>query len=109
MRMHAGPARRRLSARSARPAPAHLGNAACNPACACGLRAPEQGARHIWRFELSSDAVKILGQQFKAGGQPLTRVRTVGQEAGRVTLRCLYDRPWGQSAREIRTYQIEVT
>ena len=64
---------------------------------------------HIWRFELSSDAVKILGQQFKAGGQPLTRVRTVGQEAGRVTLRCLYDRPWGQSAREIRTYQIEVT
>ena len=64
---------------------------------------------HIWRLELSSDAVKILGQQFDPGGQPLTRVRAMGQEVGRVTLRCLYARPWGQTAREIRTYQIEVT
>ena len=64
---------------------------------------------HIWRLELSSDGIKILGQQFDPAGQPLTRVRTVGQEAGHVTLRCLYARPWGQSVREIRTYQIEVT
>jgi nitrite reductase/ring-hydroxylating ferredoxin subunit len=64
---------------------------------------------HLWRFELSGDGVNILGQRFDPGGQPLTRVRTVGKEGGRVTLRCLYARPWGQSAREIRTYQIEVT
>jgi nitrite reductase/ring-hydroxylating ferredoxin subunit/predicted secreted protein len=64
---------------------------------------------HMWRLELSSDRVRIVGQQYDPAGQPLTRVRAVGQEAGRVTLRCLYARPWGQSVREIRTYQIEVT
>ena len=64
---------------------------------------------HMWRLELSSDRVRIVGQQYDSAGQPLTRVRAVGQEAGRVTLRCLYARPWGQSVREIRTYQIEVT
>ena len=64
---------------------------------------------HIWRLELSNDRVTILGEQFDNGALPLTRVRTAGREAGRVTMRCLYDRPWGQQAREIRTYEIEVT
>lgn len=63
---------------------------------------------HIWRIELSGGGVHVLGQQFDPAG-PLTRLRAVGREVGQVTLRCLYGKPWGHGALEIRTYRIEVT
>lgn len=64
---------------------------------------------HIWRYELSSDGVTIVGQRFEAGALAVTRIVARGEVVGRVTLRCIYAKPWGQKALETRTYEIAVT
>lgn len=65
---------------------------------------------HIWKVEISGDAVALVGQVFDLEGTRAWRLRLAARGPGSAGVRCMYTKPWGERAvaKEIRSFCVQV-
>jgi nitrite reductase/ring-hydroxylating ferredoxin subunit len=63
---------------------------------------------HMWTVDVDGGTMKVRGQRFQPGDQPVQLVRLWAGAPGPVTVRCSYATPWGGTPKEVRTFVVHV-